>query len=174
MKLNKLKIDELLKLKKDIDAQIEHLDTLKKEIKVSKEKNCLSDLVKGDNIFCINFIGVRIFHMDYVKIEFTKVKELEDIEWLTFLSDHKTKPMGCFSSIRKECMSNHCFLHETISSMYFFTLKPEHWRDDLKKEMERLELFKTNNFDNEITLFRNNIQNLIGTNEVDNFLNVIL
>ena len=40
--------------------------------------------------------------------------------------------------------------------------------------MERLELFKTNNFDNEITLFRNNIQNLIGNNEVDNFLNVIL
>ena len=46
--------------------------------------------------------------------------------------------MGCSSSVRREEMEGHCFLVSFYSnSWYFFTLKPESIKEDLKKECNK-------------------------------------
>ncbi len=167
MDLNKLKKDELLKLKDDIDSQLKYIDSLKKDIKLSNEKNRLLDLKHDDKIFCIDFRGSEIFHMDYVKINFRKQ---DDKDYINFSTKHDTKNIGCSSILLEESMDKHYFLSEFYSSMYFFTLKPESWREDLKNELERTIKNKRVYFNEEISKLKNTINSLIKSNEVDNFI----
>ena len=167
MDLNNLKKEELLKIIEEAEVQIKFIDKLKSEIKSSRKKNTLSGLKKnGDKIFCIDFHGSKIYHMDYVKIYFGQ----EDYGWFAFSTEHDTKPMGCSSSLRKECMNNYYFLSEFCGSMHFFTLKPENWKVDLKSELDRLVISKRAYFEDEIKIFENSINDLIESDEVDNFL----
>ena len=57
MDLKKIKREDLLKLKKDIELQLDFIGNLKNEIQLLKDKNTLSDLKKDDKIFCISFNG---------------------------------------------------------------------------------------------------------------------
>ena len=166
--LKKLEREDLLKLKRDIENQLEFIDNFKNEIQLSKEKTTLLDL-KNDKIFCISFSGSKIHNVDYVKINFNKNK---DKNWTNFSTEHNTKPMGCSSSVEDECMNNHCFLSEFSSnSFYFFTLKPENWKIDLKLEIERSVKLKKKYFNEDIKKFKRNMNTLIKNNDVDNLIN---
>lgn len=55
--------------------------------------------------------------------------------------------------------------------MYFFTIKPESWKEDLKSELIRLTRFKENNFNNEIKQFEDKVNTIIENNEIDILLN---
>ena len=168
MNLKKMNREELLKMKFDIEEQLNFVDSIKTEIKVSSEKNCLSDLKKNDKIFVINFRDGKIYHMDYVKINFSKS---ERDEYFNFSTEHDTKPMGCSSVVSGECMSNHYFLSEFCSNIfYFFTLKPESWKDDLKSEIARLSKRKKEIFNKELKSFKTNVSALIQNNEVDDLI----
>ena len=79
--------------------------------------------------------------------------------------------MGCSSCLKDECMYNHFFLSEFTSSNYFFTLKPQSWKEDLKSELIRLVKLKEENFNKDIHKFKDSINNLINFNDVDELLN---
>lgn len=168
MNIDNLTKGELLKIRDDINSRLEYINELKETKKNSKDINTLSDIGKNDKIFSINFYGSKKYQMDYVKITFNK---RDDTDWINFSTSHDTKPIGCSSALRKECMGNHFFLSEFCSSMYFFTLKPESWKEDLKSELIRLTRFKENNFKNEIKKFEDKVNDIIGNNEVDILLN---
>ena len=171
MDIKKLKKEELLKMRDEINSQLKYIDEFKKEVKKSKEKKSLSDLDKNDKIFCINFYGSKIYNMDYVEINFHKQDKEDYIGWTNFSTNHNTKPMGCSSCLKDECMYNHFFLSEFTSSNYFFTLKPQSWKEDLKSELIRLVKLKEENFNKDIHKFKDSINNLINFNDVDELLN---
>jgi hypothetical protein len=171
MDIKKLKKEELLKMRDEINSQLKYIDEFKKEVKKSKEKKSLSDLDKNDKIFCINFYGSKIYNMDYVEINFHKQDKEDYIGWTNFSTNHNTKPMGCSFCLKDECMYNHFFLSEFISSNYFFTLKPQSWKEDLKSELIRLVKLKKENFNKDIHKFKDSINNLINFNDVDELLN---
>lgn len=173
-KLELLKIKEDIELQlKEVELQIKYIDELKTEF--SKEKNKLSDLNKNDKIFCIHFNGSKIYHMDYVKISFNKSDNPIYEKYTSFSTSHDTKSIGCSSSITDDCMDTHCFLSEFCSnSMYFFTLKPESWKVDLKLEIERLVKIRKKNFNKDIKKFKNNVNEFVkNKNEVDKLLLII-
>lgn len=173
MDIKKLKKEELLKMRDEINSQLKYIDEFKKEVKKPKEKTSLLDLNKNDKIFCIHFFGSKIYNMDYVEISFYK-KDTEDyVGWTNFsAASHNTNLIGCSSCLKDECMYNHFFLSEfSSSSFYFFTLKPQSWKDDLKSEVIRLVKSKEENFNKDILKFKDSINNLINCNDVDELLN---
>jgi hypothetical protein len=171
MDIKKLNKEELLQLKEDIQSQLNYIDTLKVKIKTSKNKSRLLDLQKDDQIFCIDFNGSKIHHMDYVKINFNKKPKIGfNEDWTDVSAAHDTKPMGCSTSIKDECMYNHYFLCEFCSSMHFYTLKPENWKIDLKLEQDRLIKFKRKIFNENIKEFKDKINNLIKSNNVNKII----
>lgn len=165
MDIKKLKKEELLKLKNDIDSQLNDIDSqLKESIEKSKEKNSLSDLVYGDKIFCIHFHESKIYNMAYVDIIF--YKKLNN--YVNFSSSHDELPIGCSSSVESECMNNYFFLSEFFSSnYYFFTMKPENWKTDIKTEMNRILKRKEKKYKNDIKEFKKGINCMIKNNEIE-------
>jgi hypothetical protein len=173
MEIDKLNKTELIRLKDLIDDRISTLDTLKEVSTISKGKNRLIDLQKGDKIFCVDFKGSNLYHIDYVDISFHKDDREERKEWLNYSASHDTKPMGCHSSLKEEKMYNHCFLVEFLSYIKFFTLKPETWEEDLEKEMQEKIILKNKIFNNDINTFTTLINSFITErgNDVDTFVN---
>lgn len=169
MDIEKLNKKELLKLKDDIDNQIKVIDENIINKKKIGEKSKISDLSKGDKIYCINFSGDNVYHKDYVSISFNEINESQSIYYgyVKFSTEHKTKPMGCSSVLSKESFDNHYFLSDFVSSMYFFTLKPETWRNDLNSELERFIISKETNFIKELDKFKTKITKLIESNQSD-------
>ncbi len=171
MDIKKLKKEELLKMRDQINSQLKYIDELKKEVKKSSEKKSLSDLNKNDKIFCINFHGSEIYNIDYVEINFYKEDREDYIGWTNFSTKHNTKPMGCSSALKDECMYNHYFLSDICSSFYFFTLNPQSWKEDLKSELNRLIKLKEQNFNKDILKFKGSINDLMNYNDIDELLN---
>jgi len=169
MNLKILKKEELIKLKEDIDLELEFINNIKTNIKKSNEKNILSDLNQNDKILCICFNGSKIHSMDYVKISFGKGT---NPDYTQFSTTHDTKSIGCSSSFKNDRMTNHCFLSDFLSCMYFFTLKPETWKDDLKIELELLIKSRKKNFDKDMKSIKNKVKDFINNNdEVDLLIN---
>lgn len=170
MDIKELKKDDLLKLKDEIDLQldrIKHIDELKIEINKSKEKTSLSDLDKNDKIFCMIIYDSKIYKMDYVEITFSKHIDQYN-GWTNF---SVTNPCGCSSSVKDECMSNYCFLSDFGSSYYFFTLKPENWRNDLNLELIRYIKEREIVFNKDIQKFKDTIYKVIEDDDhVDEFI----
>jgi len=161
MNLENLNRKELLKLKEDIELQIDFIDKLKSESQSSKDK-VLSDLKKDDKIFCIVFYDSTIHNMDYVKINFYKKEGNEN--WLNFSTEHDTLPMGCSSSIKNDYMDKHYFLSDFSSQWRFFTLKPENWKIDVKLAFDDIISSKREYFNKDVKKLKNNIKNLIKNN----------
>lgn len=166
MDIKNLNEKELLNLRNEVDIQLKNINVLKVAAQSTKEKNTLSDLTEDDKIFCVIFNESAIYDMDYVKINFYK----SDNNWINYSTSHDTKPMGQSSAINNKCMSNHCFLTETAASMRFFTLKPEIWKVDIIKEMNRMIDLKNDSFKADMCRIENKIKNLIENNEVDTFI----
>lgn len=169
MEIKKIKKEELLKMRDEIDSQLKHIEEVGNVVKKPSKKEKLSDLDNNDEIFCINFYGSKIYNMDFVKISF--YKECND-GWVDFSTYHDTKPMGCSSSIKVDCLSNHFFLFETVTSLFFFTLNPQSWKEDLFSDLNRLLKLKEENFRKEILAFIKNINELRNSDEVDEFLSI--
>lgn len=173
MDINDLKKEELLKLRDEIDLQlyrIKQIDELKIEINKSKEKTSLLDLDKNDKIFCMVIYNSKIYKMDYVEITFSKHIDKYN-GWTDFSTIHNTKSMGCSSSVKDECMSNYFFLSDFAPSFYFFTLKPENWRNDLNLELIRHIKEKENNFNENIQKIKETIYKVIeGDDHVAEFI----
>jgi hypothetical protein len=112
--------------------------------------------------------------MDYVKINFTK-HEKDAFNVIRFSTSHETLPMGCSSCVSLDVMNNHFFLSEFSSStMYFFTIKPEFWKDDLFSELNRLADVRKTNYNKELREFNTLINDLIENGEdVDNYIKKI-
>jgi len=138
-KIENLKESELLELKSEIDNQLkiieqDKFDIIKQKNDV-KNKTQLSQLVQNDSIFGIGFSsnGLGVYFMGYCDVRnYTVVKgsNYDDIS-----VGHKTEPFGISTSIRKERTDKSYCLFFCISSVYFFTLKPETWQGDMQEAL---------------------------------------
>lgn len=148
MNIEGLNKSELLELKEAIDNMIKELD---KPVKLD------SKLSKCNKIYCIIFDDSKIYIEDYVDISFGESKN----GYTNFSCRHKTKTMGCSASIRDEYMDKSYFLFEFCNSMYFFTLKPESWKEDILQAMETNIEYKNEYFEKDILKFKHKITGLI-------------
>jgi len=94
MNLQHLSKPELLKLKENVEAQLNTIEYLNKkekiEIKESFSRDKLSDLInKKSTIFCVRFVGSVIHNMDYVKITFFKKEDNEN--YIGFSTQHDSQ-----------------------------------------------------------------------------------
>jgi len=174
MNVKNLSKSELLSIRGDIDSQLEYLNSVEEVVKAAVKKNSektkLSDLEKDDMVFCIIFNGSRIYHMDYVSINFYREEREEYKEFTNFSSSHPNKPMGCSSCVRNEVMDNSYFLLDSISSYRFFTMNPKTWKEDLKSEMIRLIKKKDEEHRKDVANIERNIQAQINSDEVDRYI----
>lgn len=115
--LHNLKKEELLKMKDEINAQLDFIEKVKSRKEKSK-KGKLSSMERNEEIFFINFNGSKIYHVDYVKINFSKHNKYDDI--MNFRTSHDSKQIGCHASLPIECMDHHCFLIEFLWAYVFF------------------------------------------------------
>jgi hypothetical protein len=128
--------EDLIKLKVDIDIHIAELSRREQEESLNSIKSFskLSEMKRGGKILCVQFYNHKVYQHDFVDISFSKWED----EWVSYSSSHKTLPMGCSSSVRREDMEGHCFLVSFYgTNWYFFTLKPESIKEDLKKECDK-------------------------------------
>jgi hypothetical protein len=172
MDIKTLKKEELLKIRDEIDSQLKYIDELKIEVKKSKEKKSLADLDKNDKIFCVMFHDTKIYNMGYVEIKFYEMGNF--FGWTNFSTSsiNNATPMGCSSCIKNEYMSNYFFLSVFgKKSYYFFTLKPENWRNDFKMELIRLMKEKEISFNKEMLKVKETICEITeGCENVDEFI----
>lgn len=157
MDIKKLDKSELLNLKADIETQLEYINKVDR----LKNKKNLSELTKDDEIYCINFNDSKIYKHDFVKITTSECKHSDD--WVKFSA---SSPMGCSASFHKDYLNKHYFLSLfSGNSMYFFTLKPENWKEDLKSASDfQIELRKQS-FDKEIKIFGDQITDILSIDD---------
>jgi hypothetical protein len=172
MKINNFTVEDLLRIKAEkekelcnVIEQLNCLENLQKERVKSDEENKLSDLVKGDKIFCIKFYDT-VYYMNYVNIYFDEF----DNDYTKFIAKNDSDGMWCSDIVDTKCKNNHYFLSEGCSTMYFFTLYPETWITDLRTEMKRLSKMKKQSFKFELDNFKNKINSLINNDDVENLI----
>lgn len=162
--IDRLQKDELLKFKEAIEERLVIINDEESEqkIKLSKQNNkqSLSDLESDDLVLCIIFNGSLIYNMDYVNIKFDKPYN----GYVTFSTNHQTKPMSCKSTIKEECLDKNYFLDEFPSHFYFITMKTDSWKEDLYSELERHIKLKCETFNAEVDRFKTNISSFINSN----------
>ena len=151
MNIEGLNKAELLELKEAIDNRIKELD---KPVKLD------SKLSKCNKIYCIVFNDSKIYGRDYIDISFGESKN----GYTNFSCNHKTKTMGCSASIMDEYMDKSYFLFEFCNSMYFFTLKPNDWKEDLLDEMNVHIKYKNESFEKDILKFKQSILDILKIN----------
>ena len=156
MDIENLNKTELLNLRVDIEKQLDHLDKMDR----LKNRTNLSELERDDEIYCIHFNGSEIYKHDFVNIT---ISERND-GWMSFSA---SSPMGCSSQFHKDHLNKHYFLSLFSDSMYFFTLKPENWKDDLKLALDFQMNLKQEFFDKEVKKLRNNVMDVICNNEIN-------
>lgn len=159
MDFTKMKKERLLEARVEIENQIKYLNDIKAESNKLRYKNRLSDLEKGDKIFCIHIGKNGHYDMDFVKISFSKTNEPYTVT--QFSTKHDTQPLNCGGYVEDECMGSHCFIADFCSSYYFCTLKPYSWKKDFELEIQRLIGFKQRRFDADIVIINNNVTALL-------------
>ena len=146
MEINNLSKEELVKLKQDVDDRLKTIDT--KETKPNK--GTILSLKHGDKIFGIrlSFGGHRLKKpdelngsvdiIDYCNIDGISLKENGDF---SIGISHPTKPFGISITLEKEdYIEEHCYLSmDLMKTGYdgFFTLKPETWKVDLVRMLNK-------------------------------------
>lgn len=149
MEINRMSKEDLIELKEKINDQLKRI---KVNSKAKIESNTILSLKRGDNIFgiCLSFGGHRLEEptdligkvdiADYCKI--TGMEEYENGEQFRLSISHPTLPFGIGTTINKEDYKNgeYSYLNiDTMKSGYdsFYTLKPESWKEDLKRDFEK-------------------------------------
>ncbi len=164
--LKELNKEELLDLKKKINNRLKSIKT--KE----QKKDTLMDLKTNDKIFGIRLsmgghrmVDPEVPHgevdiIDYCVIEGNNLKWGKnggsgDDDAFRLIISHKKEPFGVSTTLSKEEHGDKHYLLciDTMFSGYdsFYTLKPERWKEDLKKaykeRMERVNRYHQSNLD---------------------------
>jgi hypothetical protein len=147
MEINNLSKEELVKLKQEVDDRLKTIEV--KEIK--PKKGTILSLKQGDKIFGIrlSFGGHRLQEpnelngevdiIDYCNIEGLSLKDKSDDFSISI--SHPTKPFGVSTTLTKEdYIDEHCYLCiDLMKTGYdgFYTLKPETWKEDLLRMLDK-------------------------------------
>lgn len=152
-------------LQKETDRRLKEIENaIKKQKKL--DKTTISDLEQNDKIFCFNFNGNKLYNIDYVNVDtYKNNKEYTRIE-----TSHQTKPMGMSVSVDPHFFDKPYFLTIFASSMYFLTLSPKTWEDDIKSALEFLIKSKEEAFYKEMNDYRNGINNFISEHDILKYL----
>jgi hypothetical protein len=163
MEINKMSKEDLIKLKTKVNDQLKRI---KANSNAKIESNTILSLKKGDNIFGIRLsfgghtleepkelIG-KVDIADYCIVNnMNAVNDGEGERYRLGIS-HPTACFGTVCTVYKEDYKNgeYCMLHvDTMKRGYdsFYTLKPESWKEDLKRKFEwRMKLEKENHLRN--------------------------
>lgn len=122
----------------------------------------LSEMTKGDRIFGISIYNEKISTTGNVCIEFTKYDK--DKDWTKFGTFNQDTPhgLGCSSALRTTDMDKHCFLSEfTGKHFYFFTLKPEEWKNDFNESYKKMLEWKKKNLNKEIKDYKKRLSTIL-------------
>jgi hypothetical protein len=182
--LNKLNETELLKLKADIDSQLEIIEQEKNERKITKTKMC--DLTRGDKIFCIqyvdslskiNFIGycdieqyIKYDKSDYHDIIVTHKTDVNKyIKYdETYNNDLQNRFIGFTTSLHENRSNKHYMLNFTPTTITLLTLKPETWEDDLIKGLTYKTKQRTIKHNKDMMTLINRIESFQSNKEIIN------
>ena len=174
MNVKNLSKSELLSIRGDIDSQLEYLNNNNNNnnTKETLQKTKLSDLEKGDLIYCIVFNGTKVYDMDYVNINFYMDDDIMYKGLVHFYTEHnnKLRYLETDSYTDEEVMSNSYFLTENRGTYRFFTMNPKTWKEDLNSEMIRLIKKKDEKHRKEVANIESNIQAQINSDEVDRYI----
>lgn len=144
--INDLTKEELLSIRNKIDLRLESI-----EKESDKNPLRLKDLKGDSKILCLRISVNGNLEMDYTNIKFIDRSDVE--EYVGFSTSHPKKPLGCSSSILRKYMDGHCFLSDFTSSIYFFTLKPETWEEDLNDMIKQKAEDKNKNYSLQVEEF---------------------
>lgn len=172
-KIDNLNKSDLLKLKSEIDKQLEvveqdRLDTIKRKDSV-KNKIKLCELTHNDRIFGIGLSSnnLEVYFMDYCDVR--GYNDKTDSDYHDISVGHKTISFGISTSIHKERAEKHYVLFISCSIIYFFTLKPETWEEDLQESFEYQIKQRKKNFNREIKTLRKELNAIINDKNKINF-----
>lgn len=150
MELNKLSKQELIDLKGSIDLELHKIET--RNAKIILNKGSLLGLTGGDKIFGIrlSFGGHRLVDpeelngvvdiIDYCDIDNNDLRGSNSKDFRLSIS-RQGGGFGISTTLNKEeYATEHCLLNmDTGKSGYdgFYTLKPESWKEDLKRAYQK-------------------------------------
>jgi hypothetical protein len=147
MKLENLNKEELIILKEDIDNKLKEIERNKEIKKTKPKKDSILSLQKGDKIFAIRLsfgphrlvedkgIKGEVDIIDYCTVEDIDLRGDSD-DFRINISNSKVALGISTTLLKEEYGKEHCLLSmDTNKSGYdaFYTLKPDNWKDDLKR-----------------------------------------
>lgn len=110
-------------------------------------------------------IGSLKFHMffwkkevtwaDYVDVGHCKYDEEDD--YYKFGVSHKTEPEGFSTGFPTKYEDKHCVLLDFNSSLYFITMKPETWEEDMKESLKEYLATKKELYNKKVKNFKNHV-----------------
>jgi hypothetical protein len=166
--MNKVEIletkQELLEKKALIENDLINLERKLETIKYNEEdeirrkdsvknKTKLSELTCNDSVFKVSYTYWRgeVTWAGYVDVAQC---EPDKDGGYSFGVSHKTRPEGFSSWFNDKYADKHCLLMDFSSSLYFITMKPETWEEDMKASLHEYIKIKEERFNKEIKKFK--------------------
>lgn len=141
-KLNIIKINE--------EDEIKRKDSVKNKTK-------LSQLTSNDIVFKISYVYWKkeVTWVGYVDVNHCEYDEKDN--YYTFGVNHKTEPEGFSTGFPTKYGDKHCVLLDFTSSLYFITMKPETWEEDIKESLKEYLATKKQRYNNEVKRFKTHV-----------------
>lgn len=166
--INKLNWEQLVELKDKVDLRLSEVERMKAEYEASRKLNVLSDLRNTDKVFCIHLNDDSFINIDFVVITFSECSLADGSPAIDFQSYHEKKRMGCRGFLKIDDLGKYCLLIGYPDDMYFFTLKPETWKEDLQIKTTKFIKSKRTRAEAAIQKFEDNITDLLENNDAVN------
>lgn len=151
---------ELMRIDNELDSiRRNENDEIKRKNNV-KNKTKLSQLTSDDSVFKIsyNFLKKEVYWTGYVDVEYCEYDK--EFNYYKFSVSHKTKPEGFSTRFPMKYGDKHCVLLDFTSSLYFITMRPEAWEEDLKDSMKEYLATKKEKYNNEVKSFKGHIKEM--------------
>lgn len=168
-KLEDLNKTELLRLKAEVAIQLKTIELLEKNADLrkhnTKDKTKISQLTTKDTMFGILFTknDMKIHDVDYCNVEICE--KYNDGDYKLNVS-HDTKPMGVYNMwVSKERSELPYFCHFSLSSISFFTIRPETWQEDLKESMKHEIDLEKSSFKREVKKIKDSVKAILKDKE---------
>ena len=155
---------DLIELERDLIDVNNKLNIIKKkeedEIKRKdsvKNKTKLSQLTSNDRVFKISYVFWKkeVTWAGYVDVNHCKYDEEDD--YYMFGVSHKIEPEGFSNGFPTKYKDKHCVLLDFTSKLYFITMKPETWEEDMEESLKEYIATKKERYNKNIKNFKKHV-----------------
>jgi len=144
MNIEQLNEYQLTDLQSKISVRLKEIEEQKKDTESRKNsvknKTKLIELTTKDRVLCISLSHGKLYDVDYVNVEgLEEYNAKEKPDWKDYYRisfGHKTKPLGCSSSVHQEELEKSYMLFEMCGSVNFLTMNPSTWEKDLEEVLK--------------------------------------